>query len=184
MEITKDKEFIIVMKVGPFCGYGLDEIIQIKTNEENKVGVFYFGYGGAFCHPGKVRRFVDQAQKQGAATIKLLFITTKSDFSSALLKSEFLSENGYDWVNLHPEVLLVGSKFAFVAKGLKEVNYDLDLSQYRSMLGQRKGKYLNEHLRFRADKSCAQYEPRDCPPAPARIEYESELVFPYCVLVK
>lgn len=179
-----NNRYVIVMKVGPFCGFSLEEIIKIKQVEEQKVGKFYFGYAGVFCHPGKVLRFINLAKQNGASSIKLLFITTPSNFTSELPRSEMISENGVEWSALHPDVLLVGSKFAFVASGISEVEYDLDISQYRSMLGKRKGKFLNEHLRFRADKSCAVYEPNESAPTLMTIKYESELVYPYCVMVK
>lgn len=172
------------MKVGPFCGYSLDEIIEIKKLEQLKVGKFYFGYGGVFCRPGKVLRFIDQAKKQGVNSIKLLFLTTPSDFTSNLPQSKSISENGIEWRELHPDIFLVGSKYAFVAKDITPVNYDLDISQYKTMLGRRKGKYLNEHLKFRVDKSCAVLEPNENAPVIVRVEFESDLVFPYCVLVR
>ena len=72
MNTQKNNEYIIIMKVGPFCGYSLDEIIEIKKQEQLITGKFYFGYGGVFCHPGKVLRFIEQAKKQGVNSIKLL----------------------------------------------------------------------------------------------------------------
>lgn len=177
-------EYIVIMKVGPFCGYSLDEIIEIKKGEQQKTGKFYFGYRGVFCHPGKVLRFIEQAKKKGINSVKLLFLTTPSDFTSNLPRSKSISENGVEWAELHPEVLLVGSKFAFVAKDINPVDYELDLTQYRSMLGKRRGKYLNEHLKFRVDKSCAVLEPHEIEPVFVKVKYESELVFPYCVLVR
>lgn len=177
-------KYIIIMKVGPFCGYSLEEIIDIKRAEEEKVGRFYFGYAGVFCHPSKVVRFLDHAKKNGVQKVKLLFITTPSDFESQVPRSKSFSVNGVDWEPLSDDVLLVGSKYAFVGKNIANVNYDLDLSQYRTMLGKQRGKFLNEQLKFRADKSCAILEPRESPPKMVTIKYESELVYPFCVMVK
>ena len=178
------QEYIVIMKVGPFCGYSLEEIIQIKQEEEKDVGHFFFGYSGVFCRPDKVNRFLHQAKRKGVQRIKLLFVTTPSDFESDLPKSSEFSADGFHWNTLPKDVLLVGSKYAFVGKDLKRVDYELDISQYRVMLGYRRGKRFDEYFKFRADKGCAVLEPGDYEPKTVRIEYESVLAFPSCVLVR
>lgn len=172
------------MKIGPYCGYSLEEIIDIKRSEEEKVGVFYFGYSGVFCHPSKVNRFLVHAKRNGITEVKILFITTPSSFTSNLPRSSTFSIDGFNWAKLNESVLLVGNKFAFVAKNIKNVNYHLDITQYRVMLGMRRGNFLNDYLKYRADKGCAIYEPQEHESKFVRIEYECDLVYPFCVFVR
>ncbi len=50
--------YIMLMKAGPYCGYSLDEIIDIKQKEEKNISKFFWGYSGVFCRPHVVQNFV------------------------------------------------------------------------------------------------------------------------------
>ncbi|MHB8751142.1 MAG: hypothetical protein ACYDBJ_18380, partial [Aggregatilineales bacterium] len=155
--IEKHK-FIIYMKAGPYCGFDLSEIVEIKKREQQSCGQFYWGYGGVFCHPKRVRPFVDLALSQGIRP-KLMFSITNSSFSSEIGRVFEFSVDGTAWQSLPNDVLLVGNKYAIVAKNLTPVNFNLELSAYSSMLGDKRMKPLNEYIKYRVDKACAVYTP-------------------------
>ena len=170
------------MKIGPFCGFSLPEIISIKQKEQEKIGKFYLGYSGVFCHPKRVSEFIQNARNQ-QEKIMVLFTTTPSNFNSPIARLSHESHDAQNWTALPEEVLLVGSKFSIVAKNIQPTNFDLDLSQYESMLGTTPGKTLDEYLRFRCDKACAVHkESRAKTPRIAKISYTCELE--NCVYVK
>lgn len=172
------------MKIGPFCGFSLDEIIDIKTKEQESIGRFYLGYSGVFCHPRRVSEFVKLAKSEGEK-VMVLFTTTPSNFHSPIEKLAQYSLDGENWSALPEEVLLVGSKFSIVAKDMKQVDFDIDLSKYQSMLGTEAGKTLDQYLRFRCDKACAVYNPHELPEGKkAKIKYMCELDEEGCVYVK
>lgn len=177
-------KYAIIMKIGPFCGFFLEEIVAIKQKEERAIGRFFLGYSGVFCHPKRVKEFIALAKSEGEK-IHVLFITTPSNFSSPIERLTEYSEDMLDWKKLGDDVLLVGSKFSIIGKGLKKANVDLDISQYRSMLGQTPGKRLHDYLKYRCDKSCAVHDPDQTAGAKqVTISYTCELTDEGCVYVK
>ena len=155
--MSKKPKYILVMKVGPFCGFSLEEIVTIKQKEEEHIGKFFLGYSGVFCHQKRVSEFVKKARSEGER-VTVYFITTPSNFSSPIERLTEYSLDGELWQGLPQEVLLVGSKFSIVAKGLRSVDEEIDLAEYVSMLGVAPGKRLHEYLRYRCDKACAMLD--------------------------
>lgn len=163
------------MKIGPFSGFSLEQIFDIKTLEELKIGKFFLGYSGVFCHPKRVKEFVKLAQSENQK-VQVLFIETKSNFISPIERLSEYSLNNESWQPLGEEVLLVGAKFSIVGNNFKKTNFDIDLSQYQSMLGTTPGKTLDEYLVWRCDKSCAIYvHKKDRKQKIAKISYMCEL---------
>ncbi len=177
-------KFIIYMKAGPYCGFTLEQIIQIKLHEQAKYGKFFWGYGGVFCHPKRVLPFVESALDEGVVPT-VLFSLTKSRFASPIGRATYYSVSAEEWDPLPKSVLLIGNQYALVARGLKQVTMLLDLTQYRSVLGTTVGKSLAEYIRYRVDKSCALRVAQSAGDAkPTEIAYVCELVEPYCVYVR
>ncbi len=175
---------IIFMKAGPYCGFSLETIIDIKEREEQAVGKFFWGYSGVFCHPKRVVPFVEMALQNGSRPT-LLFAITPSKFSSSIGQAKELSINGKEWTSLPKQVLLVGNKYAVVGQNLRRVNLELDLSEYEAMLGQELGKPLDEYIKYRVDKACAVHVgDKNRSPKTALISFASELVEPFCVYVR
>ena len=187
--MTKEFSHIILMKVGPYCGYSLDEIIKIKQKEEKEAGMYFWGYSGVFCRPMVIKNLVNNT---GDQNIKVLFVETKSDFIPQKVdKFEKYSEDNGEWRPLPSNVLLVGNKskphFAITAKNLREVNMVLDLSQYCTL----KGIFPNDNQRFdryfkyRVDKACGVYVPNSTlETKKITIKYISDLVPPYTVSIR
>ena len=116
----------------------------------------------------------------------ILFGTTPSNFSTQIVeKQSHQSHDRENWEALPNEVLLVGTKFALLGTNLRPVDMELDLSQYKSMLGDQMGKPLDEYIRYRVDKSCAVYSPdQNRQPRKVKIAYMSELAPPYSLYIK
>ncbi len=179
---------IILMKVGPYCGYSLDEIIKIKQKEEEEVGMYFWGYSGVFCRPMVVKNLVANERDK---KIKVLFVETKSDFIPLKVdKFEKYSEDSGEWKGLPSNVLLVGNKikphFAITAKNLKEVEMELDLSQYCTLKGifPNESQRFDKYFRYRVDKACGVYVPKETLEVKnITIKYISDLVPPYVISV-
>ncbi|MDB4983998.1 MAG: hypothetical protein JWM20_177 [Patescibacteria group bacterium] len=177
-------KYILIMKIGPFCGFSLEEIIDIKTKEQAAIGKFFLGYSGVFCHPRRVSEFVKLAKSEGEK-VTVLFTKTPSNFNSPIERLLHYSINDEEWSLLPEEVLLVGSKYSIVAKNMVPVDFEIDLSHYQSMLGTESGKTLDQYLRFRCDKACAVYAPdKNKTGKKSRISYMCELCEEGSVYVK
>jgi len=181
--------YIILMKVGPYCGYALDEIIDIKQKEQKKVGKYFWGYSGVFCKPNVVKNLVSYAEGN---KVYVLFVETKSNFKpSSFDRFNKFSEDGGVWNDLPKDVLLVGNKnkshFAIIANKLKRVDITLDLSHYYTLRGifPNDNQRFDTYFRYRVDKACGVYVPNDkAEKKEVQIKYVSELVEPYSVFIR
>jgi hypothetical protein len=177
------------MKVGPYCGYSLDEIIDIKQKEQKKVGKYFWGYSGVFCRPLVIRNLVSNAQGN---KIKILFVETKSDFvPKSFEKFKYFSEDRSVWRKLPDDVLLVGNNnkphFAITGTKLKKTNFVLNLSEYCTLKGvfPNENQRFDNYFRYRVDKACGVYIPNeDVDRKEVSIQYISELVEPFSVFIK
>jgi len=179
---------IILMKVGSYCGYSLDQIINIKQKEQKKVGKYFWGYSGVFCRPNVVKNLVNYANGN---KIYVLFVETKSDFKpSTFDRFTKYSKDGGIWKDLSEDILLVGNKnkphFAITANKLNNINISLDLSQYCTLKGifPNDNQRFDKYFRYRVDKACGVYTPNDKKESKeVEIKYISELVEPYSVVI-
>jgi hypothetical protein len=182
---------VLIMKVGPYCDYSLDEIIKIKQEEERKLGKFFWGYGGVFCRPNVINDFLYHARVHKKKPI-VMFSTTLSAYNTNAggKFSEYSIDKAF-WYKIPEEVLLVGNQdaphFAIIAKNLKKVDMHINLSDYCSYVGilPNENKYLDTYLRYRVDKACGYYSPKSINNDKLiKIDYIGELVDPYCVFIR
>lgn len=181
--------YIVLMKVGPYCGYSLDKIIEIKQKEQTKVGKYFWGYSGVFCRPNIVKNLVNYTNGK---KIYILFVETKSAFIPASFERfEKYSEDGGIWKKLPKDILLVGNKnkshFAITANNLQKVNFNLDISQYCTLKGifPNDNQRFDKYFKYRVDKACGVYiQDKDIEERKIQIKYISELVQPYSVMIK
>ena len=189
----KSFHHILLMKAGPYCGYGLEEIIEIKQKEEKTVGKFFWGYSGVFCRPDLIKAFASKAG-QNKKKVFVLFTETKSSYKTTNEgKFSLFSENKLKWNPLPKKVLLVGNTekphFAICGKNLKKADLKIDLSQYqvflKSGLFSDLNKNLADYFKYRVDKVCGIYSPKKTLENKViKIDYVCELTEPYCVYIK
>lgn len=180
---------IILMKVGPYCNYSLEEIISIKQKEEKEVGKYFWGYSGVFCHPKVIQNLISHA---GNEPIYVLFVETKSNFiPTKVERFEEYSTDKNSWEKLPKDVLLVGNKkkahFAITARNLRKVDMFIDLSQYCTLMGMfpNTEQCLDSYFKYRVDKACAIFLPDEKRTSTKiKISYISELVTPNSVFVR
>ncbi|HKM20177.1 MAG TPA: hypothetical protein VJY47_03080 [Candidatus Dojkabacteria bacterium] len=169
---------IIIMKVGPHSDMSLSEIIDSKIEEEKIHGVHFWGYSGVFCHPTKVQQYCEDIYKETGENPKLVLIETKSKYSSNIGFIKTYSTNGKDYVEFKAPVQLQGATYSFVCKNIKKIdNFCID--NYLTIGGKNNLKPLDEHLRYRVNKSFAKQYRDDS------TNYNTALVVdlvpPYCI---
>lgn len=145
---------IIVMKVGPHSGMSLSDIITSKQEEEKIHGCHYWGYSGVFCRPKPTQQFCEWAKMFYKEYPKIVLIETKSAYKSNIGFIQQYSTNGDEYQLFNAPVQLQGAQFSFVAKELCEIQ-TFRLSDYVVVGGKNDGLPLNDHLRFRVNKSFA-----------------------------
>lgn len=179
------------MKAGPYCGYTLDEIIDIKQKEELEIGKFFWGYSGVFCRPNTLQTFISKAQSENEK-VWVLFSETKSSYTTTS-QDRFTqySTDSENWIDLPKEVLLVGNitkkHFAITGKNLRQIDMEIDLSNYCTLDGMfpNDNRYLDKYFRYRVDKACGYYIPNNSGGSKTiKIDYIAELVDPYSIYIK
>lgn len=186
----EEYEAILLMKVGPYCGYSLDEIIDIKKKEEKLYGKFYWGYSGVFCHPRTINAFVSYCLLNNLSP-KVLMVETKSSYDSEdAEKLGQYSVDGSVWNELDNKVNLVGNAAkphcAVTARNLQEIDIEINLSDYcvfRGMIPDM-NKNLSEYFKYRVDKACALFNPGDRVEKIVSVKYSAELVEPFGMYIK
>lgn len=153
--MTDKAKAIIVMKVGPHSGMSLPDIIKSKQEEEKIHGCHYWGYSGVFCRPKQTQQFCKWAKLIYKEYPQIVLIETKSTYKSNIGFIQQYSTDGSEYQFFNAPVQLQGAQFSFVAKELHEVN-DFRLSDYIVVGGKNDSLPLNEHLRFRVNKSFAK----------------------------
>lgn len=146
---------IVVMKVGPHSNMSLSDIIASKQKEEKIHGFHYWGYSGVFCQPNPTQQFCRWAELTYKEAPEIVLIETKSAYNSNIGLINQYSINGSEYQSFKAPVQLQGAQFSFVAKNLYEIK-DFKLSDYIVVGGKNDGLPLNEHLRFRVNKSFAR----------------------------
>lgn len=146
---------IIVMKIGPHTGMGLQEIIQSKKDEEFIHGLHYWGYSGMLCQPIPTQQFCIKCVNENACPPTLVLIETKSSYKTDKIgKIREYSKDGRTFTHFTLPVQLQGAQYAFVAKNLQVYN-EFSLEDYIVVGGKNDGKPLVAHLRYRVGKSFA-----------------------------
>lgn len=176
----------IFMKVGVHATEPLDVILKRKREEIAKAGVAFWGYGGGTCHPlTAVQPFVKEYVDNGLS-VHLLMQEINSNHWAPPVRAEECSADGVNWVKIHPDVHVRGSRFALVVESLDEIEVPLTLDQSAVGVGRMKGTKGDSYIRGRVDKACLVYSPGEQKPAaqPIVLKLAARLVAPYAVLLK
>jgi hypothetical protein len=179
---------VIFMKVGPHSGDALDTIIQMKFDEERKIGKFYWGYSGSLCHPIIVRGFIEESKKSNRS-VSLLFSQTASKYHPPhFRKVREYSEDSQTWHELPAGVHLWNCQYAIVGKELKELTASIRLADYVVGTGNFRGRPMSRYIRGRVSKACAFLgttpRHRKVRSGDTGIQYHARVVSPYCVYVR
>lgn len=153
--MTDKPKAIVVMKVGPHSGMSLSDIILSKQEEEKIHGCHYWGYSGVFCQPKSTQQFCQWAESTYKEYPQIVLMETKSPYKSNIGFIRQYSTNGSEYQLFNAPVQLQGAQFSFVAQNIHEIS-TFRLSDYIVVSGKNDGLPLNEHLRFRVNKSFAK----------------------------
>lgn len=145
-------EYAIVMKVGPHSNMSLEDIIESKIDEEKIHGFHFWGYSGVFCQPKKVQEFAKEYKNKTGKNPKLYLIETKSKYNSSIGLINYYSKDGINYEKFNGPVQLQGAQFSFVAKNIEIIN-NFNIKNYNVVYGKNNGRNLEEHLKFKVNKS-------------------------------
>lgn len=176
---------MVYMIVGPHSGYSLDEIFDMKAEEERRLGYFYWGYAGSLCHPPKVQDFAQESSKAYGGLPKLVMVATKSRYVSKTVgRISCWSKDGGIFHVLGEGVTLIGCTIAVVCKNLRRHDGILDLNRYLVANGRRTGAPLGWYIRYQVNKACAWRRSERESFLPSRevsVVAVADLVDPFCV---
>ncbi len=147
---------ILYMKVGTHAGESLDSIIRRKTEEIERAGVSFWGYGGNTCHPeSMVQPFARLYQDRGKP-VYLCMEPMESNHWSVSARADEYSVNGITWEVVPEAINVIGSRYALVIKELQKADFDLRLDATRVALGNSMGRSGQKYIQGRVDKACLE----------------------------
>jgi len=175
---------IVFMIVGPHSGFTLDEILKMKQAEEGRLGLFYWGYAGSLCHPGRLQEFAARAKARTKLPPKVVMAATKSKYESKTVGTiTRWSIDGDKYQPIPNGVTLIGCTIAVTCRNLEQSDAVLDLNEYFVANGTRKGILLGQYIRYQVNKACG-FRSEAKAEAPSRlvdIVAVADLVDPFCV---
>lgn len=147
---------ILYMKVGTHARETLDSIIRRKTEEIEKAGVSFWGYGGNTCHPETmVQPFAKSYQDRGNP-VYLCMEPMESKHWSVTARADEYSDNGITWKVIPEAINVIGSRYALVIKELQQADFGLRLDATRVALGNCMGRSGQKYIQGRVDKACLE----------------------------
>lgn len=147
---------ILYMKVGTHAGETLESIIRRKTEEIEKAGVSFWGYGGNTCHPeSMVQPFARSFQERGKP-VYLCMEEMDSRHWGVSARADEYSINGITWEIIPEAINVIGSRYALVIQELGRADFDLRLDKTRVAIGNSMGRLGQKYIQGRVDKACLE----------------------------
>ncbi len=178
-------DHIVFMKFGYHALENEDDIIKRKIKEFQKEKMLFWGYGGSICHPlNQVQPFLKWSHSIDKRVFLLMSFTPSKPQMDVTLAREY-SVDGEVWNPIPKGIKVTGSKYALVCNELKEVDFDINLSNYKVAIGASKGKLASNYVKFRVDKGCfVKHLNEDKDNSNLNIRLMAEIISPYSVMVK
>ncbi|MCP4564149.1 MAG: hypothetical protein GY873_37495 [Bosea sp.] len=188
-DIIRPGAGVLFMKVGTHAQEDLDEIILRKTREIEEAGFGMWGYGGGTCHPrSMVQPFASSFEARNEP-IHLVMETMDSRHQADPIRADQFSVDGVSWEDIHPDINVLGSRYALVIRNLQRCEMELPLDQTQVPVGPSTGRIGSRYLRGRVDKACLEVLDRpeavnEGTPRIVRISLVAELQAPFAVLLR
>ena len=186
VDLSKLGQPFVYMKVGTHANEPLKEIIERKTREIERAGYAMWGYGGNTCHPLTMMRPFAKSYEQRGGIIYLCMEEMNSNNFADQIRAEQYSIDQSTWQDIHPDVNVLGSRFALVIKNLRQEEFDVSLDSTRVALGRSAGMIGSKYIAGRVDKGCLEVfkDPGDRPGNTKHIRLVADIVDPYAVLLR
>jgi hypothetical protein len=147
---------ILYMKVGTHAGETLDSIIRRKTEEIEKAGFSFWGYGGNTCHPESMVQPFARSYEDRGKPVYLCMQEMESNHFGVSARADAYSVNGITWEVVPEAINVIGSRYALVIKELQKADFDLRLDATKVALGNSMGRSGQKYIQGRVDKACLE----------------------------
>lgn len=154
--ITVPGNGILYMKVGTHAGESLDSIIRRKTEEIERAGVSFWGYGGNTCHPETMVQPFARSHEDRGKPVYLCMEPMESNHWSVSARADEYSVNGVTWEGIPEPISVIGSRYALVIRELQKADFNLRLDATRVALGNSVGRSGRKYIQGRVDKACLE----------------------------
>jgi len=147
---------ILYMKVGTHAAETLDSIFRRKTEEIEKAGVSFWGYGGNTCHPESMVQPFARSYEERGKPVYLCMEPIESNHFSVSARADEYSVNGITWDVVPEAIKVIGSRYALVIKELQIADFDFRLDATKVALGNSMGRSGQKYIQGRVDKACLE----------------------------
>jgi hypothetical protein len=175
---------VIYMKVGMHAQESLEDILERKQAEIDRVGFGMWGYGGPTCHPrNSVQSLARQCQQAGQV-IRLVMEPVNSRHARAPERASHYSLDNETWHEIPNGINVLGSRFALCINNLRETEEQLSLGATTVAVGPSQGKIGAVYIQGQVDKACLRVVNHEEPGRVASIKLAADLIDPWAVFVR
>lgn len=171
------------MKVGMHAQESLDDILQRKQAEIDRVGYAMWGYGGPTCPPARVQAHAESCAAAGRV-IRLVMEPVNSKHDRPPKRASHFSLDNQNWQPVPHGIDVLGSKFALCIANLREVDEELPLGATHVTIGPSRGKVGAAYIKGQIDKACLEVVPEAGDGRTASIKLEADLISPWSVFLR
>lgn len=180
----------LFMKVGNHAGETWEQILERKQKEFEKAGRIFWGYGGTTCHPLNVVQPFARLSVKEQGRILLVMEPIDSKAEPDIVPATEYSSDGIDWRPIPENILVTGSRYAFVLDEIKPGDLNITLAHFEVAIGPSQGKAAEAYLQGHVDKACFVKSDKartvGAPPGKLirKARFSAELKEPYAVLLR
>lgn len=182
-DLIRPGDSVLYMKVGMHAGESLDDILERKQAEIDRVGYAMWGYGGPTCPPNRVRSYADECASAGRV-IRLVMEPVNSRHARDPARASHFSVDNHLWDPIPAGIDVLGSRYALCIMNLREVHETLPLGATAVAIGPSKGKPGAAYIQGQIDKACLEVLPTVDEGRVASIELAADIVAPWSVFLR
>lgn len=150
----RNDEYILYLKYAVFEGEDRQALFARKYREIEKCGRFFWGYGGGDITPSMLKPLLSRLKESGQEIVAL-FSQTKTTLKHHMPRGERFSHDKTHWEKLPAGITTHSRNLAFVFTDLREEIFDLNLYDYKNVVGKKTGLYLPDYLVYPIHKAVA-----------------------------
>lgn len=182
-DLIRPGDPVLYMKVGMHAKESLEDILERKQAEIDRVGFAMWGYGGPTCPPGRVRPYADECASAGRV-IRLVMEPVNSRHAREPVRASHYSVDNDHWDPIPSGIDVLGSKYALCIANLREVDEDLPLGATAVAIGPSTGKLGAAYIQGQIDKACLEVLPTVDEGRIASIRLAADIVAPWSVFLR
>lgn len=151
----KNYKYILFLKYAIFEGEDRRMLFDRKFEEIKNCGNFFWGYGSYDITPSQLKPLIEKLKQQNEKIVAV-FSQTKTTLKHDYPRGTQYSHDKKTWNMLPANITTHGKNLAFIFSDLDENDFDINLYDYKNLIGKQTGLRLPEYLIYPIHKAAAE----------------------------